>query len=331
MKESFGDSSRWLPLTLVAALLVLVGFGGVTFLNAHARSVDAQKQAEQIQAARVAKEWKASMATAVAKKKAQDRQDAKLKAAEKKAAVRYKAEERAQEKAAARRRAARKAAAKQKAVQAAAHQAAQVAAVQAAKQAKVAKQQAVAQQAADAEAAAQQAAAKKAKGVQAALIKAATEAAAGAAEQEATVTLPLTRTITGQVTEPDVVGALMPRVGASPGESTDDLSMYQLNRLQAYLAKVNGGKTYPCPRGSGGQYSDISRGARVYVEDRSRTAVATGSLTGGVLSKQGCTFDFRVRVPDLPFYRINVTQRGQMVYSHRDMARRGWRVWLRAL
>jgi hypothetical protein len=327
MKDSFGDSSRWLPLTLVVVLLVLVGFGGVTFLNAHAHSVDAQKQAERIQAARVAKEWKASMATAVAKKKAQDRQDARLKAAEKKAAQHYKAQERAQERAAARRKAARKAAAKQKAAQAAAQQAA----AKQAKGAKVAKQQAVAQQAADAEAAAQKAAAKKVRAAQAALIRAAAASAAGAAEQQATATLPLTRRITGQVTEPDVLGALMPRVHAQPGESTDNLSMYQLNRLEAYLAKVNGGKTYPCPRGSGGQYGDISRGARVYVEDRSRTAVATTSLTGGVLSKQGCTFDFRVRVPDLPFYRINVTQRGQMVYSHDDMARHGWQVWLRAL
>jgi hypothetical protein len=331
MKDSFGDSSRWLPLTLVVVLLALVGFGGVTFLNAHARSVDAQKQAEQIQAARVAKEWKASMATAVAKKKAQDRQDARLKAAEKKATQHYKAQERAQERAAARRKAARRAAAEQKAAQAAAQKAAQVAAVKAAKQAKVAKQRAVAQQAADAEAAAQKAAAKKVRAAQAALIRAAAASAAGAAEQQATATLPLTRRITGQVTEPDVLGALMPRVHAQPGESTDNLSMYQLNRLEAYLAKVNGGKTYPCPRGSGGQYGDISRGARVYVEDRSRTAVATTSLTGGVLSKQGCTFDFRVRVPDLPFYRINVTQRGQMVYSHDDMARHGWQVWLRAL
>ena len=328
MKESFGDSSRWLPLTLVAVLLVVVGFGGVTFLNSHARSVDAQQQAEQVQAARVAKEWKASMATAVAKKKAQDRQDARLKAAEKKAAQRYKAQERAAEKAAARKKAARKAAARRKAAHVAAHQAAQVAAVKAAKQAKL---QAVAQKAADAEAAAQKTAAKKAEAAKAALIKAAQEAAASAVQGEATATLPLTRTITGQVTEPDVVGALMPKVGGYPGESTKDLSMYQLNRLESYLAKVKGGKTYRCPRGSGGQYGDISRGARVFVEDRSRTAVATGSLTGGVLSKQGCTFDFRVRVPDLPFYRINVTQRGQMVYSHDDMARHGWQVWLRAL
>jgi hypothetical protein len=98
--------------------------------------------------------------------------------------------------------------------------------------------------------------------------------------------------------------------------------------MKRILAQLDSGKTDRCPLGSGGVYADIEAGAQVYVEDRSRAAVAASTLTGGVLSRRGCTFDFTAPVPDLPFYRIHVTHREQMVFSHEDMVRQHWKVRL---
>ena len=96
--------------------------------------------------------------------------------------------------------------------------------------------------------------------------------------------------------------------------------------MERLLNSIKSGRTYPCPRGTGGGFSDMSVGTQVTVEDGHGSTMATSSLSGGVLGIHGCTFVFSVEVADADFYRVTVAQRGALTYSRVELDRAGWKV-----
>jgi hypothetical protein len=176
-------------------------------------------------------------------------------------------------------------------------------------------------------AAAQQSAAAKAAAEKAAAEKAA--AAKAAAEKAAAAKAAAVQVIKGKFTVPDINGALVTQVGGYPGQPLGDLTGQQLDKMGRLLDSLAEGKTYPCPGGSGGGFDDLVAGAQVVVEDGARTVLATSTLTGGVINTRGCTFTFKVQVPDADFYRVTVTHRGTLTYSRNQMVANGWRVTAR--
>jgi hypothetical protein len=79
--------------------------------------------------------------------------------------------------------------------------------------------------------------------------------------------------------------------------------------------------------GTGG-YADISAGAAVTVSDESGKILGTSQLEAGKTSGQAsCVFAFKVTgLPDANFYRVEVSHRGQVVYSKSDLDKSGWKV-----
>ena len=135
-----------------------------------------------------------------------------------------------------------------------------------------------------------------------------------------------THEIQGTVVESDITGAVGPLVGEYPGVSISDMSLSELRKGQEILGALQGGKSYPCPEGSGGGYEDIKAGAQVVVEDGESKVLATSELTGGTLTADGCSFDFAAEVPEVPFYRVTVTHRGALTYSLADLKKQNWHV-----
>ena len=135
-----------------------------------------------------------------------------------------------------------------------------------------ARQQAAAARAARQEAAAERAARRRAaKEAAAAAKEAAAEAAAAAAGHD----------VTGSMTEPDINGALVTRVGGYPGQPLKEFGAADLARMDRLLDRLAAGETFPCRAGSGGGYADIASGAPVTVEDGAGKVLATTALTGG--------------------------------------------------
>lgn len=132
--------------------------------------------------------------------------------------------------------------------------------------------------------------------------------------------------ITGDFTVPDINGALVTQVGGYPGQPLDTFGGGQLKKLETLLNSLAHGTTYPCPLGSGGGFSDIVQGTQVMVQDGSGEIIGSSTLAGGHLNEQGCTFTFRVTVPDTNFYQITVSHRGALTYSREEMLANGWHV-----
>jgi hypothetical protein len=160
---------------------------------------------------------------------------------------------------------------------------------------------------------------------EAAAEEAAREEAAGA-EVATHEEAPSPRVITGDITVPDINGALITQVGGYPGQPLNTLDMSHLNKMGALLNSLERGKTYPCPQGSGGGFGDLVVGAQVTVLSGDGAVLATGSLTGGRVNLHGCTFTYRLTVPDSEFYRIEVSHRGALTFSRADLAAEGWHV-----
>jgi hypothetical protein len=179
---------------------------------------------------------------------------------------------------------------------------------------KVAKAKAAAHKAAKLQAAAEKTAAKKA----ARAVKKAARLAAKRAAQH--------HTIQGQVTVPDVNGALAARVGGKPGQAFAELSVTQLEKIAAMSKMLKAGLTYPCKAGSGGRYADVVAGGQVVVQDGTGATLGTSKLTGGVLDTHGCTFDFRVEVSDVDVYRVAIAHRNAAVYPRAAMVAKHWQV-----
>lgn len=134
------------------------------------------------------------------------------------------------------------------------------------------------------------------------------------------------RTLTGEITVPDVEGALVTRVGGFPGQRFTDFGGGKLVRLWKLLDALEGGKTFPCPLGAGGEYGDIVPGGRVVVEDGEGKVLASTSLTGGRLSATGCTFSYETEVPRSASYEVAITHRGAMTISYEKLEAADWHV-----
>ena len=93
--------------------------------------------------------------------------------------------------------------------------------------------------------------------------------------------------------------------------------------MDRLLDQLAAGETFPCRAGSGGGYDDIAAGAPVTVKDGTGTVLATTALTGGTLSKPGCTFAFRTHVPDADFYRVQVSHRDALTFSREELDKQG--------
>lgn len=90
-----------------------------------------------------------------------------------------------------------------------------------------------------------------------------------------------------------------------------------------YLGRSGG----PCT-GEGG-YDDIRLGASVVVKDGKGVTLATGRLGAGKMGEFGvdCEFSLEVlNVPKADFYSIEVSHRGALTYSRKELAAIGWSV-----
>lgn len=91
----------------------------------------------------------------------------------------------------------------------------------------------------------------------------------------------------------------------------------------------NGPSPTPTPtpdcQGSGG-YSDLQAGAQVIVRDASEKTIAKGTLKPGLpLDADTCRFGFSVSgIPDSDFYSVEVSHRGALTYSAKDLDATGW-------
>jgi hypothetical protein len=130
----------------------------------------------------------------------------------------------------------------------------------------------------------------------------------------------------GTVLVPDVRGALVIRAGGRRGQALGTLTEAQRTRYDSLLASVQGGARYGCGAGAGGRWADVTSGAQVTVEDGDGNVLTKGSLTGGTLTEDGCSFEFAIEVGYAEYYRVRVTQRGPATWSRDEMESQGWRV-----
>jgi hypothetical protein len=101
---------------------------------------------------------------------------------------------------------------------------------------------------------------------------------------------------------------------------------FSLNGIQGeeFETESNGDLCY----GTGG-YDDIQEGAAVTVTNETSTVIGTGALEQSRYTGAGCEFLFDV--PNLPrakFYRIEISHRGQVNFSHDDLEKENWYVKL---
>jgi hypothetical protein len=210
--------------------------------------------------------------------------------------------------------------------------AAEQAAQEEVERARAAESRARRQRAADERAAAEQAAREQAAREQAAAERAARQAARQAAREEAraeAAAAAVRHPITGELTVPDIGGALVTQIGGQPGQALSEFEMPALKTFRRLLDSLEQGKTYPCPDGSGGGFSDIVAGGRVTIEDGAGKVLATTTLTGGLIDTRGCTFAFSAQVPDADVYRVAVTDRAGLTFSRSDLEANGWKVLAR--
>jgi hypothetical protein len=87
--------------------------------------------------------------------------------------------------------------------------------------------------------------------------------------------------------------------------------------------------------GAGG-YGDLAEGAQVVVSDPEGAVIGTGALEAGVWTSytspsnpSRCSFAFSVAdLPDVAFYSVEVSHRGQVTYSRADLEATSWTVEL---
>ena len=76
--------------------------------------------------------------------------------------------------------------------------------------------------------------------------------------------------------------------------------------------------------GSGG-YDDIDLGTDVMVRDETGKILANGELGIGHERNGTCVFDFTVEdVPKADFYEVEISHRGGLTYSYKEMDERDW-------
>jgi hypothetical protein len=79
--------------------------------------------------------------------------------------------------------------------------------------------------------------------------------------------------------------------------------------------------------GTGG-YDDIFEASQVVVRDESGTVLATADLgIGLLLQPDTCSFITKVEnIPPAAFYTVEISHRGELIYSAAEMEQKGWRV-----
>jgi hypothetical protein len=78
-------------------------------------------------------------------------------------------------------------------------------------------------------------------------------------------------------------------------------------------------------------YDDLEEGAQVRVRDGDGKLLATADLRDGVFDAviEDCTFRFTVLdVPDADFYSVEVSHRGEVSYSRKEIEGNDWTVAL---
>jgi len=76
--------------------------------------------------------------------------------------------------------------------------------------------------------------------------------------------------------------------------------------------------------GTGG-YSDLSPGAQVTLRDGDGKTLGSTALSEGSGSSTSCTFTFSIpNIPEVPFYAVEISHRGQVTNSLADMRANGW-------
>jgi hypothetical protein len=89
-----------------------------------------------------------------------------------------------------------------------------------------------------------------------------------------------------------------------------------------FLYQANGSSC----SGSGG-YADIRAGVPVTVRDESGTLLASSSLRDGEVDGLRCVFTFELGdIERSDFYTFEVGRRGELTYSHDELAANGWHV-----
>jgi hypothetical protein len=79
--------------------------------------------------------------------------------------------------------------------------------------------------------------------------------------------------------------------------------------------------------GTGG-YTDLHAGTSVVVKNEDGKVLATGTLDAGkIVALETCGFKFNVaNVPDANFYQVEVSHRGEVTYSKKDLDDRRWNI-----
>ena len=87
-----------------------------------------------------------------------------------------------------------------------------------------------------------------------------------------------------------------------------------------------------CSAGDG--YEDISPGVTVKVRDSRDKVIGVGSLHDGRYVPAGvtgfwyCAFPFAVKVADSSTYSVEISHRGSLTYTKRQLEKNGWKVRL---
>ena len=80
----------------------------------------------------------------------------------------------------------------------------------------------------------------------------------------------------------------------------------------------------PGCKGYGG-YTDINAGAGVVLKDGDGKILGTGQLQTGSGDAASCSFPFTIdNVPEVPFYSVEVSHRGQITESLAELQADGW-------
>lgn len=123
-----------------------------------------------------------------------------------------------------------------------------------------------------------------------------------------------------------LIGLGVPPADMHPGDSlatAKERLRFATERLN-FANALEEGETFSCSAGLGYGFSDLSQGTRVGIADEAGTLIATTSLVGGVLNSEGCTFRWKARVPDAPFYRIKIGDREELEFSYSDLEAVAW-------
>ena len=113
--------------------------------------------------------------------------------------------------------------------------------------------------------------------------------------------------------------------GASPSPIDQADATYELGGVMSLTASgANYKKGKPC-HGKGG-YDDIRKGTQVTVRDADGTLLGVGDLSAGeAQSKSKCWFFFIVEdLPETNIYAIEISHRGELIYTFDDLEEREW-------